>query len=401
MKIAIVSDFHLGYEKFFEDAYNQAYEALKEARQEADMIIVPGDIFDNRSPKPEVLAQGINIFRSIGNWKWEAKITSYIGERKIYTTIPIIAIPGTHERRSEKSENAVELLSLAGLLANVSEACAIVEKNGEKVAVYGIGGISEERFGETLKKLDPKPVEGAFNIFVFHQSVYELMPFSKDFIKFEELPKGFDLYIDGHIHNKVEGKVHGKPFLIPGSTVLTQLKESELEKKGFFVFDTEKLSYSFHEINSRGFHLIKVDVTGRTPNEIIEEADKKINNTLEQYKESVPIIRVVLSGNAPESFRQNDFDIRALIKKYENKVLLDISKDIDDSGVKLEIDGLRSGSIENLSIKDYGLSIFLEKLASKGYNLRVKSSELFDILSSEKNKEKVIDKAMEELFSKK
>ncbi len=227
------------------------------------------------------------------------------------------------------------------------------------------------------------------------------MPFSKDFIKFEELPKGFDLYIDGHIHNKVEGKVHGKPFLIPGSTVLTQLKESELEKKGFFVFDTEKLSYSFHEINSRSFHLIKVDVTGRTPNEIIEEADKKINNTLEQYKESVPIIRVVLSGNAPESFRQSDFDIRALIKKYENKVLLDISKDIDDSGVKLEIDGLRSGSIENLSIKDYGLSIFLEKLASKGYNLRVKSSELFDILSSEKNKEKVIDKAMEELFSKK
>jgi DNA repair exonuclease SbcCD nuclease subunit len=400
MKIAILSDFHLGYERFFEDAYKQAQEALSEACSIADMLIIPGDIFDNRSPKPEVLAQGINLFRNVSSRDWKAKIIKYTGERRIYTNAPIIAIPGTHERRSEKSENPVELLSLAGLLANVSEACAIVEKNGEKVAVYGIGGTSEERFNETLKRLDPKPVEGAFNIFIFHQSVYELMPFSKDFIQFNELPEGFDLYIDGHIHNKIEGTVHGKPFLIPGSTVLTQLKESELEKKGFFIFDTEKLSYIFHEINSRSFHLIKITVTGKNPNEIIDYTDRKIKATLDQYNESMPIIKVVLSGNASESFMQSDFDIRSLTKKYEDKAVLDISKDIEDSGIKLEIDGLRSGSIENISIKDYGMGIFLEKLASKGYNLKIKSSELFDILSSEKNKEKVIDKAMEELFNK-
>lgn len=401
MKIAILSDFHLGYERFFEDAYKQAQEALSEACNIADMLIIPGDLFDNRSPKPEVLAQGINLFRNVSSRDWKAKIIKYTGERTIYTNAPILAIPGTHERRSEKSENAVELLSLAGLLANVSEACAIVEKDKEKVAVYGIGGVSEERFNETLKRLDPKPVEGAFNIFIFHQSVYELMPFSKDFIQFNELPEGFDLYIDGHIHNRIESTVHGKPFLIPGSTVLTQLKESELEKKGFFVFDTEKLSYIFHEINSRSFHLIKVIVTGKNPNEIIDYTDRKIKEILDQYNESMPIIRVVLSGNASESFMQSDFDIRSLTKKYEDKAVLDISKDIEDSGIKLEIDGLRSGSIENISIKDYGMSIFLERLASKGYNLNIKSSELFDILSSEKNKEKVIDKAMEELFKKK
>jgi DNA repair exonuclease SbcCD nuclease subunit len=401
MKIAILSDFHLGYERFFEDAYKQAQEALSEACNIADMLIIPGDLFDNRSPKPEVLAQGINLFRNVSSRDWKAKIIKYTGERTIYTNAPILAIPGTHERRSEKSENAVELLSLAGLLANVSEACAIVEKDKEKVAVYGIGGVSEERFNETLKRLDPKPVEGAFNIFIFHQSVYELMPFSKDFIQFNELPEGFDLYIDGHIHNRIESTVHGKPFLIPGSTVLTQLKESELEKKGFFVFDTEKLSYIFHEINSRSFHLIKVIVTGKNPNEIIDYTDRKIKEILDQYNESMPIIKVVLSGNASESFMQSDFDIRSLTKKYEDKAVLDISKDIEDSGIKLEIDGLRSGSIENISIKDYGMSIFLERLASKGYNLNIKSSELFDILSSEKNKEKVIDKAMEELFKKK
>jgi len=62
MKIAIVSDLHLGYERFYEDAYLQAKEALEKASSMADMLIIPGDLFDNRSPKPEVLAQGMNIF---------------------------------------------------------------------------------------------------------------------------------------------------------------------------------------------------------------------------------------------------------------------------------------------------------------------------------------------------
>lgn len=225
MKIAILSDFHLGYERFYDDAYLQAAEALKKASEMADALIIPGDLFDNRSPKPEVLAQGIKLFKELKNKEWGARVVSYEGPRKIFTDLPIIAIPGTHERRSEGAENAVELLNLVGLLVNVSEARVIIQKGEEKVAIYGIGGISEEKFRNFLKEKDPRPYDSIFNIFIFHQSVYDLMPFNKDFISFDELPEGFDLYIDGHIHSRVERTVHSKPFLIPGSTVLTQLKE--------------------------------------------------------------------------------------------------------------------------------------------------------------------------------
>ena len=235
MKIAIVSDFHLGYERFYEDAYLQAKEALEKASSMADMLIIPGDLFDSRSPKPEVLAQGLNIFRSVAaGKKWEAKVTSYDGPREIYTNLPILAISGTHERRSEEAEDAVDLLGLAGLLVNISEARAIVEKDGEKVAVYGIGGISEERFRDVLKKKDPKPLDSMFNVFVFHQSVYDLMPFDKNFISLDELPKGFDLYIDGHMHSKVEKTVHSKPFLIPGAQYLPSLKRKKQKVKVSF-----------------------------------------------------------------------------------------------------------------------------------------------------------------------
>ncbi|MDE1851039.1 MAG: metallophosphoesterase family protein, partial [Candidatus Micrarchaeota archaeon] len=253
MKIAILSDFHLGYDRFVEDAYKQAEEALTKASELADMMILPGDLFDIRNPRLEILAQGVNLFRNVARKKWEARVVAYSGNKKLYTDIPIIAIPGTHERRAQNAGNSVELLSLAGLLIDASDATVEVEKDGEKVAVFSLGGLSEEKVKETLKELNPTPVDGAFNVFQFHQSIYELLPFSNDFIKFDDLPKGFDLYIDGHIHNKVESKVFGKPFLIPGSTVLTQLKDGEQEQKGFFLFDTKTKSYEFIPIESREF----------------------------------------------------------------------------------------------------------------------------------------------------
>jgi DNA repair exonuclease len=73
MKLAIISDFHIGYERFRSDAYNQAEEALSKAAELADAIIIPGDIFDFRTPKPDVIAEGISLFRSIANKPLAAK----------------------------------------------------------------------------------------------------------------------------------------------------------------------------------------------------------------------------------------------------------------------------------------------------------------------------------------
>ncbi|MGC8662304.1 MAG: metallophosphoesterase family protein [Candidatus Micrarchaeia archaeon] len=396
MKIAILSDFHLGYERFYDDAYLQAQEAVAKASELADILVVPGDIFDNRSPKPEVLAQGINLFRSLHSKNWEAKVASFDGPRKIFTNLPIIAIPGTHERRSENAENAVGLLNLAGLLVDISEARAIIEKNGENVAIYGVGGISEERFRNFLKEKEIKPVENAFNIFVFHQSIYDLMPFDKNFIYLEELPKGFDLYIDGHIHSKYEGVVHSMPFLIPGSTVLTQLKENEVEKKGFYLFDTSSRKYEFIEINSREFFVVKVDVSGKSPSSAFSEAEKTVGEIVASH--NMPVIRLVLTGEASSGFQQADFELFAISKKFEEKAIIEISKNIKDKATEAEIDSIRNRAIENLSIKDFGIGIFLQKLGENNYTLDINPSILFEILSSEKSKEKAVAKALSSIF---
>ncbi|MCL5680127.1 MAG: metallophosphoesterase, partial [Candidatus Marsarchaeota archaeon] len=72
MKVAIISDLHIGYERFYDDAYEQAREALLEASKVADIILLPGDVFDKRAPKPEVIAQALGIFRELGSMQWKA-----------------------------------------------------------------------------------------------------------------------------------------------------------------------------------------------------------------------------------------------------------------------------------------------------------------------------------------
>lgn len=399
MKIAILSDFHIGYERFAEDAFTQAEEALNKASSMSDALIIPGDIFDSRDPNPETLAQGINLFRNLSKREWTARVTDYQGSKKIYTNIPVVAIPGTHERRAQDAEDPVELLNLAGLLVNASDSRVVVEKGKERIAIFGLGGLSEERVRDALEKLAPKPMEGILNIFMLHQSIYELLPFSKDYIKFEDLPKGFDLYVNGHIHNRVEKKVYGKPFLIPGSTVLTQLKESEQEQKGFYLFDTSTKNYEFIAINSRNFFVERVDVTGKGPDQIRKSAAESVEKILKRSK-SRPVIRIILTGDVKEGYRNTDIDMMELMKQFEGQAFVEITKsEMKDKASEIEIESLRKGEFGNMPVKDYGLSVFLEKLRASKYNLSLSPSELFEVLSSEKSKDKVLKEAIEKILA--
>ena len=399
MKIGILSDFHLGYERFFEDAYTQAREAVEKASELADMLIIPGDIFDYRRPEPEVMAQAVELFRDASKKDFDAKVVEYTG-KALYTTKPIIAIPGTHERRSEGAIDSVDVLHLAGLLVEVNKSKVVIEKDGERVSVFGIGGIADERFRDVIKELAFVPDKNSFNIFMIHQTLYELLPFSKDFTHIEELPEGFDLYVDGHIHSRVETKCHGKDFLIPGSTVLTQLKGVEQDEKGFIIYDTKTKTYTFNKISSRPFSLVRLDIEGKEPKTITENIQLAIENEIKNNKTNKkPIIKIEIIGKIKEGFKPIDINLGS-ISSHSNDAIIEITKNnVEEISNSKEAEELRSGNMENISIKDFGISIFLEKLSKNKYSLAANPSKLFDILSSEDKKEVIIKNAMDEIFS--
>lgn len=396
MKIAIVSDMHIGYERFADDAFIQAKEALEKASTMADAIIMPGDIFDKRAPKPEVIAQAINIFRELSKKQWKATVSSFESKNlKIHTHIPLIAISGTHERTSFGKENPLSLLALAGLLVDTSESTTIIEKDGEKVAIFGLGGLSEEMVKAQLQEINPKPIKGMFNIFMFHQSTYELLPFSNDFIHNEDLPVGFDLYVNGHIHSKVEATVHGKKFLIPGSTVLTQLKEGEQEDKGFILFDTLTSNHEFIKINSRQFVHRKIHFDNADPKTVRENCETEIDQILSKAT-SKPIIKLKLEGTIAHGFNNTDLPLQSVLQKYSEKALLEIDNSkLQNPEFESEIESLRENKIGNMPVKELGMNIFGSKLKEAKFDENINYSELFNILSSPLKKEKVMGEAIE------
>jgi DNA repair exonuclease SbcCD nuclease subunit len=400
MKIALVSDLHIGYEKSAEDAIRQAREALELASSVADAILLPGDIFDKRAPKPEAMAQAINLFRELSEKSWNARVVSFSGSGKPHTEIPVIAIPGTHERTMEGKDNPLNLLALAGLLVDTSEATTVLEKDGERVAVFGLGGLSDERVKEKLKEISPKPVPGVFSIFMFHQSIYELLPFSDGIIHYDDLPDGFDLYVCGHVHNKVEAVVHGRKFLIPGSTVLTQLKEAEQEQKGFMLFDTSTYSYEFVRINSREFVSRTIRFDDAEPKDMLERCESEMNSILAKSKDK-PIVRLVLEGTIKEGFTNLDMPVQAVAGKYSNSAVLSIdSSRLVSHELESSIEGIRENRIGSVPIKELGISLFISKLKELGFDDPSTVSELFEILSSSSGKEKVTKEAEEFLDEK-
>lgn len=397
MKIAIVSDFHLGYERFAEDAYVQTKRALEMASEIADAIIIPGDVFDRRTPTPSVIAQGINIFRDLSSsTKMKGKVVSFESKTgRNFTNVPIVAIPGTHERTAIGRENALQLLGLAGLLVDTSEATTIIEKGGERTAIFGLGGISEERVKDRLADLNPQPVKGAFNIFMFHQSTYEILPFSEDFIHNDDLPKGFDLYVDGHIHSRVEMKVHGKDFLIPGSTVLTQLKDGEQEDKGFILFDTTTYTHEFISINSRRFVVKHLKFEDAKPAEVADSAIVAIESELGKRDEK-PIIKLYLEGKIAHGFTSADVSINNTVRRYLDRAHIDVDasrlRNIELEG---EIESLRENKIGNMSVRELGMGMLVSRLKELEFDGDIDVSELFNILSSEESKERIIKRAEE------
>ena len=398
MRLAIISDLHIGYERFSDDALLQARKALEAAHDNADAVLIPGDIFDNRTPKPDVIASAMRLFRDFSEVRWAAKPADHEADGR---KAPIVVIPGTHERRAQDIENPVSILSIAGFVIDASNRRTTLEKDGEKVSIYGIAGVSEERFGEVLSKLNPGPEPGAFNILMFHQSLYELLPFSDTFLRMEMLPKGFDLYVCGHIHGRVEKKLHGSDFLIPGSTVLTQLKEGEQEGKGFYIYDTASRSFSFKYIDSRKFVLIREDASNRSAGEVRRAIEEKVKD-IASASDSKPIVRVEISGKLREGSLNLELQPKRLEEELKETAIVEIGSKIgaEEIGKDAEAQELRSGKLKDMSIKDYGMELFLENLRKRGYTLPIKPNDLFEVLSQEgASREKAISEAIALLYS--
>jgi len=385
MKIAIISDCHFG---FNEDALPQAREAmLLSLKMGADAILLPGDIYDIRVPRQEVLHETIRLYSEIK--KRGARGPSAIqvlekkgeGFQKIENEgIPILAIWGTHERRGKGLTNVIQIMDAAGLLICFHTRTLILEKGTEKVAFQGLGGVPEEYFGRTLEVAGFAPLKGVFNIFVFHQNLSELMPVEmENTVSMEDLPNGFQLYVNGHIHWNHDIKSAGRRLLVSGSTVVTQMKKNEEKPKGFYLFDTSSQVAEFVEIPSRPFHFREIRCASETAAGIESAIEGELAQILAKHSVMLPLVKIKLSGTVPRAAAAA-IDIDKIIRKNAGRAILYIDKDFESAELKDRIEMLRRIRAEGKGAKDLGWEILRVRLKEKRIGIR-EPHEFFEMLA--------------------
>ncbi|HQT44445.1 MAG TPA: DNA repair exonuclease [Candidatus Micrarchaeota archaeon] len=356
MRIGIVSDTHFGYKRWEADALSQATDALLDAAKKCDVILMPGDIFDSRIPRPETFHDSIKALQAtLASKKWAAKCINRPGAP------PIAAIHGTHELRGRELVNPIQILETIGLLADVHNSTAIYELDGRRVAITGLGGVPEDLAAAAIEKAGFAPHPNAFNIFVFHQSVSELMyAGGKSIMSLDDLPKGFDLYVCGHLH-KYQTALDGK-LIIPGSTVLTQLKEEEAGPKGYVIFDSATGKHEFVPVKTREFIFKKLRFDNATPTQIQDAVDREFSQILAEGR-AKPIVRIVIEGTLKDGFSPQDVRI---LKPEMPGAVIEVDSKLDMASLKEKIEAIRHARQGKMTVAEFGMGILRKQCADAG-----------------------------------
>ncbi len=403
MILAVVSDTHFGFKWNSErnlDSFQNAREAFEKAKK-ADAVLLPGDIFDSKTPNQEVFSKAFKLFKLFEDTGDKARIKDYEWKD---TRTPVIAIHGTHERRSKEYVNPIELLEDAGVLVHLHNDSITLEKGGERVNIFGMSGVPERYASDILKKWNPTPEKGV-NVLMLHQSI-ENFVYTDEInkgISLSDLPDGFDYIIDGHIHWKnLDFESRELPLVFPGSTITTQVRKKEAEEdKGIIFIDTESRDIRFEPLNSprEVFHL-KIDVSDMEGREIVDEVIEQVVDK-SSGKEKKPLVRVVLDGETEANFSKKEIREKidsAIIKIGDNTKGIKERGNSIDSGEKVDELGFRYIS-RDFSFN--GIKEIFEKLCEGDSESVLEEfekkdldelEEFMDDLEGEENKEKDVKK---------
>ncbi len=366
MRIAIASDFHFGYAwgtERAEDSFIQGKEAIEKSLA-ADAIILPGDIFDSRVPKQEIIGRAMHIVGLASLSPSSAIIEKAIPERalpKLHGT-PVIAIHGNHERRASGLTNPVQLLEAAGLCVVLHGNAVVLRKGEERVAIHGMGGVPEQYAPLALKECGFKPLPGMANILVLHQGFREHVYGEMAYLSMDDLPPGFDLYVNGHIHLSGIREKGGKILFHPGSTILTQMKKAEAKQpKRIWIYDSATGGLQPEELATpRKFYYVEINAAG-SASAVAEQAAGRLSKIPASARK--PLVKLRITGTlAPGA----SINAKAIALQFPG-LMLSVDNEAESKQFKRRVELLREGHSKK-SVDELGLSILQKNLEQANYD---------------------------------
>lgn len=377
MKIAVLTDFHFGY-AYSSELEDDPFDAVEEAldRVGADLILILGDIFDSRLPKTATWAKALRVLsKPLLKESSDVKMVETDKELKRISSrnlqhVPVIAIHGNHERRGRGELNAVQALENAGLLIHLHAQHIVFEKNGKKVAIHGMSSVPERFAKDALNEWNPQPIRDAYNILMLHQNIdpYVYSPLEPPSLNLSNLPKGFNLILDGHVHARNEQNIGDTRLIIVGSTLVTQFEKSESDNdKGFYMVDTGENKIGFFALkNNRKFFYKELDLK---ENYLKNEMEFIIDEILANHLGKKPVIKIKIRANDSDLLSN---DLRNIEAKYSGRAIIRFSKDLQSPEILSKIEFLQNMRQQKLSAEEIGLKVLRNNLDT------MKFEDIFD-----------------------
>ncbi len=395
MKVALLADLHLGFgytqqssSPTREDSFRNAAEALRLAAERADVILIAGDVFDRPRFGTDVFLRALDVFDEPRKYPSPLRIVGGTKRAGIFYGTPVLAIRGNHDVAADLNRNMVQLLERAHRLIYLHRNTVVFEDDdGSRLAVTGVGWVptkSYDRMIAFFSQAVPPPVPGAYNILMIHEPLQNLDVHNRSEVlganagekplPISALPRGYDLYLAGHIHRHLNRVIGGYHIVMPGSTVRTQFIDSEVvADRRFYVLDTA--SGSIEEVlipSARKGRVVRVDVSGKSPAEVRDAASKKIAAALADLpQDPAPYIKLVLEGKS-----EGVLDLDPVVDRFSSRAIVRVFDSTVSSLAEAIDDAVRAHSTSTeIFSRDYAVSVLTSLLKKAG----VKPAEHFDV----------------------
>jgi DNA repair protein SbcD/Mre11 len=265
VKFAHLADCHLGswrqpeLEKLNFESFVKSIDII--LQENADFVLVAGDLFDSAYPSIDVLKDTFGQFKRLK----EAEI-------------PVFLIAGSHDY-SASGKTFLDVLEKGGFCKNVLDfdleeekiklKPTIIEVGSEKFSIFGYPGKkSSMEVGEIERiKIDP---QDNFSIMMLHTTLEDFAPHPEiPKIRKESLPL-VNYYAMGHIHQRFKTKVGNSEFVYPGPIYPNNFQE---------VADLQQGSFVIVEINGWETKTNLIKIPSREVVFIEEELDNALTAT--------------------------------------------------------------------------------------------------------------------------
>jgi hypothetical protein len=282
MKFAHIADTHIGahHEPILADLEAKAFsEAMDRCiEEEVDFIIIAGDLFQSGIPDLAAVDTAAKKMRQVRE-----------------SGIPIYVIYGSHDY-NPNGKSIIDILDSTGLFTKVvkgevTEGKLKLEFFKDPKTEVKLVGISarkaglESQYFEILDR-DALESEPGFKIFLFHAGIDEFKPkylTQMESIPVSLLPKDFQYYAGGHIHEKGEYNLpHYNPIIFPGTLFAGSPRDFEAAAKGvqrgFYIieFGTKVEKITFMPIKVCDSVYYEYDVSNKNSIQAQQELQKSL-----------------------------------------------------------------------------------------------------------------------------